>query len=165
MNTRIGILLTFFCDLIIIVLIGGCSGTPFPQIETIPASSKLPIDGVWRAANGPLVYKVEGGRMYLYCGYYDMANVGPGSIFMKDIQQTNDPKKYNAVCVTADTVATISDGGGPRTNFIDFTPCGIEIIGDSLLRIQSPSNYGGGIKSAFAETIAVFFNGQQLIIT
>ena len=71
METRISILLTFFYHFFTIVLVGGCTQIPYPDINAIPASSKLPIDGIWKAlpiqdAYDEVIFKVDRGRMSLY---------------------------------------------------------------------------------------------------
>src|SRR5262245_5164907 len=72
-------------------LLGGCDPSatvvPFPDQSSIPTANKFPIDGTWKLLNpeGSTVFKIEGGRMYIY------ANPGPrgfvGAVTVKDIRQ------------------------------------------------------------------------------
>ena len=95
-KTRLGILHTLFCHIIVIIVTGGCAVTPLPTTDQIPASSKLPIDGLWRPLNKELknlIFKADRGRMYVYSGTVGgtrtnnaIQGLAPGTVFIKDIQ-------------------------------------------------------------------------------
>ena len=94
-----------------------------PDQTTIPVSKKLPIDGIWQILDRKphMAYKIDRGRMYLYSNYETMK----GKVFVKDIQETLDFRKYTCNISFKES----------------FIPGEIEILSDSTLlmrRLTSP---------------------------
>jgi hypothetical protein len=146
MSTRLVILLTFFCHLTVIALVGGCgsiSQESLPRVDATPTTNKLPIDGIWKPLGKlatpfgtikgrDIVFKVDGGRMSLYGGNIVGADgtaiVSSGTVVLKDIHPTNESSKYSAFCANFKTNSI-----GFLTLPIPFDPCEIEIQGDATI--------------------------------
>jgi len=147
MKTRLGMLFTFCCHLLTIVLFGGCVSFSLPTVNAIPASNKLPIDGIWKPVSQSavpdlyvlkeeMIFKIDSGRTYIYSGRITHGSLNvefsaqSGTVIMKDIQPTHDSRKYTAACASLPNLSKV------KTIPHLFTPCELAIQEDAIIITQ-----------------------------
>ena len=117
------------------------SALELPYAHEVPPSGELPIDGTWELQfenSVGAMFKIEGGRMYVYANYGSRAK--HGMVVAKNIRQLR-PVKYGCEVATGDPKGMMVFGLGE-----------MEVISENELLVRYFRNPAAGFGEEKTET-------------